>query len=288
MNAYFLVILGAVCWGFSGFCAEFIFKDKLIDLNILIDLRLFFSSLLLFLISFFSKKGVKITLSYENIRDLLIFSFLGIFMCQYTYFYTIKLSNAAIATALQYTAPIFIMIIFCIKEKRFARKNELLAVFFMFIGVVLLCTNADFSSFKLSKEALISALLSSFGVVFYSLSARRLSKEYSILLILAYAMLLSSIVFGIYLKIWNIKLDLDYKALLALIMIITVGTALAFTLFMLGINKIGALKANIIATLEPISAALFSYYFLGSALLFYQLIGFVLILFSIIIAMKIK
>lgn len=288
MKAYLLVIVGAICWGFSGFCAEFVFKDKLIDLDVLIVLRLFFSSLLLFLISFFSKQSMKIALNYKNIRDLFVFSFLGIFMCQYTYFYTIKLSNAAIATALQYTAGIFIMIIVCIKEKRFARKNEILAVFFMFIGVVLLCTNADFSSFKLSNKALFTALLSSLGVVFYSLSAKRLNKDYSILTILAYAMLLSSIVFGFYLKIWNITLNLDYKALLTLIMIIVVGTALAFSLFMLGVNKIGALKANIIATIEPISAALFSYYFLGSTLLFYQLIGFVLILFSIILAIKLK
>ena len=62
------------------------------------------------------------------IAELFIYALLGLMMTQYAYFYSIELSNAAVATVIQYTAPVLILAIVCLKERRAPRPLEILAL----------------------------------------------------------------------------------------------------------------------------------------------------------------
>jgi drug/metabolite transporter (DMT)-like permease len=61
------------------------------------------------------------------------------------------------------------------------------------------------------------------------------------------------------------------------------GTAIPFGLYFVGINYIRSTRASITATLEPISAGLIAYLFLGEILEPLQILGGVLVIAAIVL-----
>jgi drug/metabolite transporter, DME family len=61
-----------------------------------------------------------------------------------------------------------------------------------------------------------------------------------------------------------------------------VGTVLPFGLFFLGVNYVRSTRASITATLEPISAGLFAYFFLGESLQPLQMAGGAMVVTAIV------
>ena len=66
-------------------------------------------------------------------------------------------------------------------------------------------------------------------------------------------------------------------------LIILIGTVGAFTLFLEGINKLGAVRATLIGCLEPVSATVISALWLGSVFSLTDILGFVCILATVLI-----
>jgi drug/metabolite transporter (DMT)-like permease len=60
------------------------------------------------------------------------------------------------------------------------------------------------------------------------------------------------------------------------------GTLIPFGLYLEGINLIRATRASITATLEPITAGVLSFLFLNEILEFWQVMGAVLVIFSVV------
>lgn len=280
-----LVIIGGICWGFSGACGEYIVNHKGLSVNILIPLRLFIAGFLTLVYCAF--KGYKFDLNIfknkNHLIRLLAFCAFGIFLCQYFYFYGVSLSNAAIATVIQYTAPVFIILIVCLEEKRFPNIFEILALLCVILGAFLLATNGSFDKLLVSPYALFICFLSALGAVGYSIIPRKLNRIYSPLPVLGYAMLICGIVFCLEEQIWTKEINMDLELFLAMFSVIVLGTVVAFGTYMVGLNVIGASKAIIIASLEPIAAALIAYFWLGTSLYFVQIIGFVFILLAIVL-----
>ena len=59
------------------------------------------------------------------------------------------------------------------------------------------------------------------------------------------------------------------------------GTAVAFTLYLQGVVDIGPVKASMIASIEPVSAALFAFVWLSTPFIGIDLVGFAMILVTI-------
>ena len=280
-----LVLIGGICWGFSGACGEYIVNHKGLDVNILIPYRLFIAGVLTLV--YCAIRKIKLDLGIftnkYHLARLLAFSLFGIFLCQYFYFYGISLSNAAIATVIQYTAPVFVILIVCAEEKRMPNIFENLALLCVIIGAVLLATNGDFSKLIITPYALFICFLASFGSVGYSIIPRKINKIYSPLPVLGYAMLICGAIFCLEERIWTKSFDMDLDLFFAMFSVIVLGTVVAFGTYMVGLNIIGASKAIIIAAIEPIGAAVIAYYWLGTELYFVQVIGFALIILAILL-----
>ena len=82
------------------------------------------------------------------IKALPIFAVFGMLPAQYTYFVTIKYSNAGTATVLQYTGPVLIVLYMALRQKRVPTKTECLAVLCALFGIFLLATNGNLHSFR--------------------------------------------------------------------------------------------------------------------------------------------
>lgn len=66
---------------------------------------------------------------------LFLYVFGGVFSVQYFYYVAIQLSNSAMATILQYTAPVFIMLYLFIFQRQVPKPKSVLFVILAMIGV---------------------------------------------------------------------------------------------------------------------------------------------------------
>ena len=87
-------------------------------------------------------------------------------------------------------------------------------------------------------------------------------------------------------RIWQIPVHLDMAGILALAGIIIIGTLVAYTLYMQGVQDIGAVKASMLASVEPVSATLFSALWLDTSFVFMDFIGFLLIMSTVFLLAK--
>ncbi|WP_297191871.1 EamA family transporter [uncultured Campylobacter sp.] len=279
-----LVILGGLFWASSGVMAESLFK-KGYSVDWVSFYRLFLTGLILALFSS-TKNNMRIFRDKKEVLSLLLFACFGLLLTQFAYFKAIAYIDAGTATMIQYSAPIFIMLIICLKSKILPKKLDVLALVILLIAMFFLAFKGEFSLQKLNFWGLFWGILSAFGVVYYSLGARKIMLKYGVIFVMAYASLIGAIILFILLlgKIPSYNFTfLEYGTMFG---IVFVGTILAFSLYLKGLEIIGALKASMIACIEPVAAAFMTFLFLGTTYSFVDIFAFCLIIFSVFLNSK--
>ena len=135
----FITLLGGVLWGFSGVCGQYLFTQKGVSADWLVPYRLSLAGLAM--VAYYLARSPRAALAPLKDRtllpQLLIYAIFGLMMTQYAYFYSIELSNAAVATVIQYSAPALILAVVCFLERRAPKKVELIALILAVLGVAL-------------------------------------------------------------------------------------------------------------------------------------------------------
>ena len=280
-------LTGGIAWGFSGACGQLLTGELNINPLYITFLRLFFAGLILVFVSIIKnpKETAKLFKNKESVLRLILFSIFGLLLSQFSYLKAISYSNAATATVLQYIGPVMIMIFVCLKTRTLPTKKEATALISAFFGVYVLATHFDFSSLALSKECLFWGLFAALSLVFYSLLPIKLFKEYSTITITGWGMLIGSFLLMSIAKPWNSP-DITLTSLLPILGMVLVGTVFAYTIYMQGVSDIGAVRASMIACIEPVSAALFSFFWLKTKFLMVDIWGFILILLAVFLLKK--
>lgn len=276
-------ITGAICWGLSGTCGQYLFNSKGVDSRWLTCMRMLIAGLLLLIATLFKQRGSLIGFlkSKKNILHVIIFGILGLAVCQYTYLKAIQYTNAATATVMQYLGPVFIMILVCIRNLKLPSKKEVIAILLALIGMFILTTHGDVHKLVISKQGLIWGLLAAWGLVLYTLLPVKMINTWGSTVVTACGMFIGGVILWIVVKPWNIKVTLDLGVIISLITIIILGTAVAFALYLYGVEKIGAVKASMIASVEPLSATFFSAVLLKTTFSWLDLLGFICIVGTI-------
>ena len=135
---------------------------------------------------------------------------------------------------------------------------EIAALPLAFAGTFLLATHGKLSSMAISGEALIWGLLSAVMMAVYNLLPARLMKTYGTFCVIGWGMLAGGVVLSAAVKPWHVVGTWDVQAVLALSVVILVGTILSFSFYMEGVRMIGASKASLLAAVEPVTATLMS------------------------------
>ena len=274
-----LTILGGIFWGLSGSCGEFLFQTRGATAQWLVPIRLILSGTILLIITAFREKKRVFTIwkAKKNAFDLIIFGLVGLSVCQFTYFYTIELSNAGTATVIQYTSPIMVTIAVCIMEKKLPTVYEIIGLVMAFFGVAAIATHGKIGSLAVSAKVLIVGIISAASVVMYNLQPRALMAKFGTPLPLSWAMIIGGITLMILFKPWRYNVEWDLGAFAALGSIIVFGTICAFSFYLTGVGMIGPTKASLFASVEPVSAAAISTLWLGSDFGIWDFAGLVLI-----------
>lgn len=278
-------LLGGTFWGLSGTAAQFIQEYRQVDAQWLVTTRLFIASFIS--LSFVYLRGREVLVKlFSNKKDLFgtfIFGVLGMALCQYAYFKSIFYAGAGIATVLQYLAPTLIILYYLIGKRKKPTPRELVSVVLALIGTILIATKGDFSFEQINDHALFWGLLSAVAIAIYSTQPVSLLKKYGSGPIVSVGMLFGAVMgflvwFPFYIPgTWD---GLTHGAYWTIILI---GTVVSFNLYLEGVRRIGAVKGSILSSVEPISAALFSWAILGNTFNISESIGFFLILMTVLI-----
>ena len=280
-----LTLLGATLWGVSGTSVQFIGNFRNMNLEWLLTMRLITAGLLTVLYGWI-RQGNAIFNVFRNWRDtlgLIIFGVFGMALCQYTYFRSIVIAGAGIATVLQYLAPYMIIIYLLVRYGKRPSTGEIISVILALAGTICLMGNNGFSFESFRSDVLFWGLLSAVGVAVYSVSPVRLLATYGTIPIVGFGMLLSGLVAAVLFQQPHSYATWDVWTVVGCFNVVFLGTIVSFNAYLEGVKRIGAVSGSILSSIEPISAAFFGWALLGNQFNWFGILGMAMIITTVII-----
>lgn len=256
-KGFFLAVTAALLWGISGTFGQFLFQQRGINIEWLITIRMLISGIFLLLFARFGEKADLFGI-WKNKKDALqlaVFSITGMLAVQYTYFAAIKHSNAATATVLQYAGPVVIAMYLAFKNKKTPVLLEVFAIILAVLGTFLLVTHGNIDRLSISGTALFFGLASAVALAVYTLQPVKLLTKYKSSVVIGWGMLCGGFVFSFVKAPWSIEGIWDTQSFWYTSFIVIFGTLIAFYAYLTAVQMIGGQKTSLLASVEPLSAA---------------------------------
>lgn len=255
------IFAASICWSLGGVCISFIPWGAMS----IIGIRAFLAALVFIIY----QRGLKIEFSKGNIMAALCLSLTTIL-----FVFANKLTSAAAAILLQFSAPIFIIIIEFLFYKKKPSLKATIAVTTTLLGMILFF----FDKLEVGNSlGNILAILSgvSFAGVFICNTQKNTNSIQSSLL----SFLINAII-GLPFAFFQVTPDLTAWIAISILGIVQVG--ISYLLFSAGIKKTTALLACLISALEPVLNPLWVTLALGIVPGIYTIIGGIIIVSTII------
>lgn len=278
-------VLGGICWGFSGVCGQYLLQVKGLSAEWLVSVRLLSAGLILLTFSSFRVKSAiwDVWKNRRNSIQMLLFGVLGMAACQYTYFAAVESSNAGTATVLQYTAPILIMGYMAICNRKMPTFIELSALVLALGGTFILATQGNIQTLAISKETLFFGFAAAITVGLYNIMPKQLMESFDTILVMGWGMIVGGVFLSAIVKPWHFVGIWDWQTVCALVAVIGIGTICAFVLYMEGVRLIGATKASLFASVEPVTATIAAVVWMGAIFIPLDIVGLGFILGAVLL-----
>jgi len=254
---YLYIFSAAIGWGLIGIFSSLTFSEGMQPMEVA-----FWRSCLTwpcFAIQAYIQKE-----TYFDRKDLflfIVFAVFGISLFYISYLVAVQKGGAAVAAVLLYTAPAWVIIIASFVYKERITRVKLIAVALVVGGVFLISeTGGNAGSTKsIGGIAILAGLTSGFCYSLYYTMGKYFSQKYSSANLFLYVLPIGSLCIFPFVEFTH-KTPLAWAALAA---ISVVSTYVANYCYYQGLKYLEAGKASIIATLEPVVAAVAAYLILG-------------------------
>lgn len=272
----------AVMWASSGVAGKALFAGGITPFE-LVQVRVTVSTLLL---------AIGFGLHSRNLfrirsKDLAYFFLLGgvaMAFNQISYFYAVSKIQVAAAVFLEYLAPILVAVYSICFWKERLTPTKLLSLALSLSGCYLVVGGYNLHLLKMNRVGILCGLSAALCFAAYTLVGERLMQRYSPWTVLFYAFLFATFTWHIiYPPLQYLWADYSLGQWGWLLYISVIGTVIPFALFFIGVNLIRSTRASITATLEPISAGFFAYFFLGEVLEPLQVVGGAMVVGAIVL-----
>jgi drug/metabolite transporter (DMT)-like permease len=255
------MVAASICWSFGGLCIKFIPWSAMS----IIGLRAFFAAVVFAVY----RRSVKVDLSWGNLMAAACLA-----ATTTLFVFSNKLTTAAAAILLQFTAPIFIILIQLVAYKQKPKAGELVAVSATLIGILLLFAD------RLEAGNLLGNLLGvasglCFAGVFICNKRPDVDTEQSL-----FMGFLANAAIGMPFAFFSFSAEPAAWASISFLGFVPVG--FAYFLFALGIKKTPALLACLITALEPLLNPIWVAIAIGEAPGPFTIIGGVVIIFAVV------
>ncbi len=284
---YAVTVVAALCWGASGVSAEYLMSRHGIELTLISFVRMSIGGLLTLACVLLRSRGVSaqhrdLVCAPRNWRDLAIYAVFGLAACQITYMGVIRASNAGTGTILEYLGLILIVVWVCLTHRRWPRACETIAIVLAVSGTFLLCTHGSLDSLVITPSALAWGAVAALTLATYTLLPARLIAAYGADVVVGYALLIAGLGVGLVGRVWRYAITWTPDVILAMVITVVLGTTVAFTAYLWGVDRIGPVKASLIGSLEPIAAAALSALVMGTSYTGVDIVGMILIVGAVV------
>jgi drug/metabolite transporter (DMT)-like permease len=281
-----MVLGAATAWGLMGTLARYLFATGEVGPLHLTAIRstlaagLFFVGLLVW-----DQQYLRLPL--KQVPQVALVGVAGLAMANFTYYYTISLTNVATAILLQYMAPILVAVasVFFLGER--LTWVTLLALTLAVGGCAFMVQAYDPSLLRLNLPGLISGLLSACAFAAYTLLTKRAVGQIPSWTLLVYAYACATLFWWMVTPPW-LLLSQGYSVRMwgLFFLIASAGTVLPFALFTFGLTYLPATQVSIMSTMEPVVAAGAGLFFLGEVLDWPQVFGGALVVMGVVLVQQ--
>jgi drug/metabolite transporter (DMT)-like permease len=258
-------------WGLNGSMGRSLLDDGVSALR-LSQLRSFGSWVILVAVLAAWRPGL---LRVER-RDIPALAFLGVAglaLVHATYFLAIERLDVGVAVTIQYLAPLLLLIWLRLVHRRALASSLWGAVALSAVGCFFVVRAYDADSLDGLGVAYAFAAALAFAV--YMVGSERAGHRHEPVTTLAWAFGFASLFWAVATPWWSFPFG-DFSSadhrLLGL-GVILIGTLLPFMCMVAALRHIPAPRAAVVATLEPVLAAVFAYFLLDQALAAVQIAG---------------
>lgn len=279
---YFMILLAAALWGSIGLFFHHL-SDQGLNRFQIVAIRVNIAMFCLGLYLLWKDRR----LFHIHWRDLWMFAGTGLcslLFFNYCYFTTMQLTSLSVAAVLLYTAPIFVMLMSVVLFHEALTIRKILVAAMTFLGCVLVAGLFGGDAQAVTTKGLLFGLGAGFGYALYSIFGTYALRKYDSMTITFYTFLLAGI--GI----------LPLCSIDELAPLLSDGTTIVYSLglgifacmlpyifYTKGLSGVPASQASVIATVEPVVAALISVFVFGEVLTLDKLFGMLLILAAIVV-----
>lgn len=284
LSGYSFILIAATLWATLGVFYQGLIANYQISPLTIVFSRSLIAALVLFIaIGITNRKQLQ--LKKHDWLFFICFGLIGVTAFFYIYIYAITLNGIGVAAVMLYTAPIWVTLysVLIFHERIELRLG--IALLLAVTGVALVSQIYSQSSNNLTPIGILAGLVAGIGYASYILfNKSALLRNYQPWTVNAYALAIGTLLM-IPLQPWQ-EFTRPFAVppalfwLFVLGIVPTLGGSLAFNL---GLQRIPASNASIVATLEPLIAILLGRVFFAEQLAPLQILGGICIVFSVII-----
>ncbi|MBC7876674.1 MAG: DMT family transporter [Anaerolineales bacterium] len=293
-QGFIIALVATVLWSTTGPLISYLSKTYLLPSLVLAFWRdLFISFGMLVGLLIFSR--ARFFLDRIHWGFIILYGLtLAIFNSLWTF--SVQYNGAAVATVLAFSSPAMTAILSRIVFKETFSKVKIISIALSFIGTIFVAGAHDPAAWKLNPAGIIFGLLTGLLFAFYNLEGKAATdKKIDSWTALLYSFAAASF----FLFLFNIGNDLLITGKVPLADMLWLGNSASgwgilfflavapslggFGLYTLSMRYLSPTVANLIATLEPIFTAIWSYLFLREILTGTQLGGSLLLLLGVIL-----
>ena len=278
---YLRILAAAAIWGSIGVAGRIAFGAGVDPLEAAF-FRAAIAFLVLITIVTLSKRS-RLRVQRGDLGLFAAFGILSIAAFFYVYLYAISWTSVATAAILLYTAPVWVIILSRALFGEPLTRGKVLAVVLAFTGCVLVVRGYDPQSLRLNLPGVLAGLASGFTYGMYSIFGKTALRRYDPITTLVYALGIGAAVLGgAAAAAGVVSVSHSAAAWAAIVYLSLVTTLLAQWLYLSGLEAVEAGRATLVATFEPVVAAVLGYGVLGENLERWQIVGGLLVLSAVI------
>ncbi len=278
------VAAAASMWGTLGFFAKILYAQG-VSFESLVAVRASVGWLAAIGFLLVTQGARSLWVARRDLAFLLPLGLVGIGFFYLLYFYTVRESTVGTAAILLYSAPAFVVILARLFLKEPLNAAKVFALLLTVGGIFLVVGAYAPANLEVSPKILLTGLLSGLTYGLYAIFGRPLAGHLSPAVILSYALAFGSalLIFAA-LPTLDTLVGLPAGSYLLLLMLAVIHTTLAFALYTFGIRHLGAGRAAIVATIEPVVAGILGVTLLGEELTALKALGALLVLAGAVLA----
>ena len=249
------ILIAGITWGMIGLFNRYLLAGGFTPAAIVLTRN--FGGLLLMTVLFFFMDRSIFRIKLRHVPYFLGTGVVSVVLFTLMYFSCQEQCSLAVAAILLYTAPAFVMLMSAVLFRESITKKKLLALAIAFAGCAFV-SGVFSGGLTVTTAGLLMGIGSAFFYALYSIFARYALAHYQPLTVTYYTFLcagIASLFVASPIKVLELLATAPDIPILTLGLVV-VSTVLPFVLYTKGLVHVESGKASILASVEPVAAAL--------------------------------